>query len=322
LLIDNYLNVIGEWVMETQTEFCSAQQIETECNDLQVASEVQTQILDNGVVKEVPNFKGIYNNSIGKTVAFVSPDFKLIQHKEYIKCFAESLDSLHIPYGMTYQQENSKVFAKFKFKNDTLKFEKLGEEFMTGLQLSNSYDKSFGVIVAPLLTRLACTNGMVLSRMGQTFTTTHRSKLIDDMKVFAETRINHLVNSFSEIQGWVSSAMENSIEWEVACRILEKSITSNKHREEILKRLGIAMIIVKKDKVRKAERCEYIFESDAVKKDKFNRWEIYNAITHYLSHGQQLAPILADSYQRKAETLLITPLETMPLVEIAPLTTK
>ena len=119
--------------METQTEFCSSQQIETECNDLQVASEVQTQIIDNGVVKEVLNFKGIYNNSLGKTVAFVSPDFKLLQHKDYRKTTKEELGELAkvTPGAGTWNN----YFAKLR-RNGLIKYENgkifLSEELTEG----------------------------------------------------------------------------------------------------------------------------------------------------------------------------------------------
>jgi len=108
--------------------------------------------------------------------------------------------------------------------------------------------------------------------------------------------------------------MQDSIEWNTACKILEKLFGQVKHREEILKRLGIALIEVK-DKKTKKKTVSYTWNNEQEKKAKFTRWEIYNAVTNYLTHGEQITPHIENLFHKKAEKLLTTPLNKMPVVK-------
>ena len=60
-----------------------------------------------------------------------------------------------------------------------------------------------------------------------------------------------------------------------------------------------------------------MWDDDKNKKDKLTRWELYNAITRYLTHGEQMTPHIEDLFHRRAEKMLITPLKKMPLAKIS-----
>lgn len=299
--------------METIAHVCNTKdEIKTKIEFLDKASIVKIKIDDGGVLKDVNNLVGIYNISKGKMCCATIPYYNLIQHKEYFLGFGEALDRLNIKYTMTLQQSGNRAFCDFEFKDRNLKFEKVGEEFTTGIRLINSYDKSMGLYVIPRFTRLVCTNGMILTRCAKTFSIKHHNKAVNEIQRFIEKRLNDLITEYSDLNAWVSGAMIDSIEWRFACKILAKLFEQLKHREQILKNLGISIIEIEDKKTNK-KSIGYVWDNAAIKKEKLTRWEVYNAITKYLSHGEQITPHIENMFHRKAEKLLITPLAKMPM---------
>ena len=295
----------------TTYEAHNLKEVEQFSSNLDVASLVPISFNDNGVIKNVTKFNGIYNNSKGEFCNIVTLGYKLIQHREYINACAAALDRLGLKYSLTLKPTGHKVYADIEFEGMNHKFTKLNEEFVCGLRLVNSYNKTTGIGVAPRFKRLACMNGMIVTSQGRFFSVKHTSKLLEEMEKFIELRINSVINEYDSLQQWVSDSMRDSIEWLSVTKIINSLITQAKHKEEILKRLNIATIIVKgKDK---KKTVTYTFDS---KKEKINRWDIYNAVTHYLTHGENITPVIESYYQKSAEKILLNPLQTlMPVIK-------
>jgi hypothetical protein len=100
----------------------------------------------------------------------------------------------------------------------------------------------------------------------------------------------------------------------VCCKVLEKLFEQPKHLEQILKRLGVALIYVK-DKKTKKPMYSYIMDDESKKKKKIDRWTLYNAITEYITHGEQMTPHIESLFQRQAEKVLITPFSKLQVAE-------
>jgi hypothetical protein len=302
--------------MKTQTYVCETfPQVQSATDNLCKAHEVTIHIDDGGVMKEVKNFKGIYNSTQGKFCAAVVPYYHLIGHKHYFDSFAEAMGRLGLSYTMTIKESGNRAFADIEFKGRNLKFDKLNEEFTTGIRLINSYDKSTGLHVIPRFTRLACTNGMIITRDERTFSVKHHTKMLIEIESFIERKINDIINNDAQLQMWVSTSIKDTVEWIVAVRVLEKLFAQPKHREEILKRLGIDMI-TNTDKKTKKVTFSYIWKDTTKQKAKLDRWTVYNAITHYLTHGEQITPHIENIFHKQAEKLLTTPFEKMPMAEV------
>ena len=139
--------------------------------------------------------------------------------------------------------------------------------------------------------------------------------MIKEIEGFIEKKINEMINQNTYLQTWVNESIKDSIEWNSACKIMAKLFEQPKHREEILKRLDIDMITVKDKKTNK-KLFSYVWTDEKKKKNKFTRWELYNAITNYLTFGEQITPHIENMFHKKAEKLLITPLEKMPMIEV------
>jgi hypothetical protein len=265
-------------------------------------------IVDTGVQKPVTNFKGVYNINRGRMAASVGNNYHLVQHKEYFDTFCEALDNLGIKYTAVVNQAKNIAMMDILFVGRNIKFKELNEEFATGIRLVNSYNRLRGLCISPRYTRLACINGMVMNRWDITFSVRHNSKLVIEMERLIETKINAIINNDEELKAWVSDSMADSIEWRMAIRVLQKLIGSMRHREQILKLLGIS-VITKTDKRKKT--ISYVLDNEANK--KLNRWTLYNSITQYCTHGEQITPQVNAYLQKQAERLLVTKLEKMPM---------
>lgn len=290
------------------------QEVQSATSTLDKAKEVPIKIDDGGVIKDVKEWKGIYNISQGKFSAAVISYYNVIQHKEYFDAFAQAMDRLNVKYKMIIKQAGNRAFADIQFEGRNIKFKKLNEEFVTGIRLMNGYNGKTGLLVSPMFTRLACLNGMIITRTERSFSVRHHSKMLQEVETFVEKRLNELINKYDDLQAWVSGAMADSKEWTLCCNIIAKMIPIVKHREQVLKNLGID-IVIKTDKAKK-KTFNYIWHDDKLKKEKFTRWEVYNAVTSYLSHGKQITPQMEDWYHRKADKLLLTPLNKMPIIEV------
>ena len=137
---------------------------------------------------------------------------------------------------------------------------------------------------------------------------------LQQLESFIELKVNAIVNENSMLKTYVSDCMNDSIEWGACCRIIQKLFTQQKHKEEILKRLNIDCITVT-DKKTKKKSFSYVWKDDASKKKKIDRWEIYNAITNYLTHGEQITPHIDLCLQKTAEKVFTTKLKELPMVE-------
>jgi hypothetical protein len=291
----------------------TVQEVNTATDRLSKAHEVKLQLIDGGITKEINNFKGIYNSTLGEFCAAVSNRYNVISHKEYFDCFGEAMNRLNIKFNMTVKEQGNQAFADIEFIGRNIKFDKLNEEFITGIRLSNSYNRTQGLGVAPRFTRLACTNGMILTHSEKTFSIRHHSKMAKEIESFVEIRLNDIINKDELLQNWVSQSMVDSVEWETVTKILPKLFSQAKHREEILKRLGVS--VIEKKKGHKVIGYSYVLETD--KESKIDRWKLYNSITEYLSHGEHITPLLENSLHKQAEKVLTTSFKRLPrMIEV------
>lgn len=289
-------------------------EVEQATRNLDIAKIVPLKMDDGGVLKDVTNYQGVYNVSQGRFCTAVIPQYNLVQHREYFDGFAQAMDRLGMQFKMVVTQIGNRAIADIEFPDRNIKLTQLGEEFTTGIRLMNSYDKSTGLFVIPKFKRLACLNGMVVTSSEKTLSIKHHAKIAKEIEGFIEARLNLIIDKHDDLKGWVSGCMKDSIEWKITCKIIEKLFQQIKHREEILKRLGLSVVEVTDKKTNK-KSVSYVWNDNTEKKEKFTRWEIYNAITHYLTHGEQITPHIESLFQRRAEKVLITPLAKLPLAK-------
>ena len=264
-----------------------------------------------GVEHETHNWKGIYNISKGVYTKTVSKNlYQMITHKDFLNAFMESLNNLNIKFKVNIQSTGNTVVTDIEFTEKKQVFKELGEEFISGIRLINSYDRNFPVTIMPRLVRLACLNGMVLSRDETRFNVKHSSQLVKEIEKLISVKINQILNKYQDMQVMVENCIADSIEWKIACTIISKLIQQPKHIDKILEILNITRIVTPNIKDKKNPTITYLGPKYK-DTDVLTRWQIYNAITQYATHGEQLTTYLEMHLQNKAEKILLTPLLKM-----------
>jgi len=231
--------------------------------------------------------------------------YRLVTHKDFIDTFSSTLDKLNIKYDMTITSVGNTVFTDVEFPDNKVKFEKLNEEFLMGIRLVNSYDRNYPITIMPRMKRLACLNGMILTRDEKSFNVKQSANLAKEIERLIETKFNEIVNSFGNLQTLVENSIADSIEWKLACKVLEKLLKQPKHLENILRNLNINVVKVVNPLT---NTNELAFSSALAETAKLTRWQLYNAITQYLTHGEHISPYVEGALHTKAEKLLNTPL--------------
>lgn len=236
------------------------------------------------------DYKAIFNLGKNETAAIVSPQYKLIQHRDVATSFLDACERLNIKTESKIRDQGHRIFMDVSFPSAKLYVQK-GEEFIAGFRLINSYDKTTGIMILPMLKRLICSNGMVVETgLIRSFCYRHNCEVAAQFESYVEKALAETISANVKLKAMVNDCIGDSAEWAILDNILPALIKREKHIEQIKNRLqGLTEV---------------------------TRWDLYNAITHYATHGQQLTPSVEMWLQGKAQTVLSTPLANLPVLEI------
>lgn len=244
---------------------------------------------------EAEDYQAIYNLSKNSLGCIASKGYNIIQHRAVVSSLFEAIGNLNIPYECKMRSQNHKVYVDIVFPQAKVLVKAKGlvkgEEFVGGIRLINSYDKTTGLLILPRMERVACANGMIVSQFIVGYSIRHNQTLVKDFQEIIEKALNNLINSSSVLQAVVNDCIADSIEWQYCELVFKNLIKYKKHTEGILE-------ILKQNK-----------------KDVVTRWDLYNCITAYCSHNAQLKPSIEAHLQNKAQHLLKTKLEVLAVEE-------
>lgn len=230
------------------------------------------------------NYRAVWNEDAAHVSAIVSDKYNLIQHKHVVTEVTEALRNLNMRATANVRTNGDVLVCDIDFPDMLIQVNK-AEQFTTGMRVINSYNKTTGIMVLPRLTRLACTNGMVVEFWAEGFSVHHSSKLAQDFAKEIPPLLKRMVEGDAKLRAYVEECLVDSVEWATAKVIIKTLFKTDKHSDAIL---------------------------DILHKEYFapkpSRWNIYNAITAYCTRGQQLSPAMEQSFQNKAQTVMTTPL--------------
>jgi hypothetical protein len=238
--------------------------------------------------------KAIWNVQRNKTASIVCKNYNLLQHSDVVGSVVDAMTNLNLKAEARVSDMHNRIFVDISFPEAQIKLNIVGEEFMSGIRIVNSYDKTTGIMVIPYLKRLVCSNGMVMNvNWVKSLNVKHTSKLTQDFESVAQRLIHDMISSSDKLQAMVSDCIGDSIEWEIMDRILQK-LDRKKHIKAITTEL--------------IQTCG--------KQKSYSRWQLYNAFTSYATHGLQLKPSVENWLQTQAQKILVTPLEKLVPVEV------
>jgi hypothetical protein len=135
--------------------------------------------------------------------------------------------------------------------------------------------------------RAICQNGMalgsVMNNVKEVAFHVGEVKTMETLCAITDKFIDSVINSCSALQEYVNKAMSVPMLWENVGKILEKYVPSKKHRENILKNLGIDVVEVT-NKETKVSTFSYFATEKTAELCK-NKWDLYNAVTNYATHS-------------------------------------
>jgi hypothetical protein len=226
--------------------------------------------------------KALMNVTRGKVAAYVSNEYDIIQHKEVTRTFLTTLDDLNLRNNTRIAQFKNRLVVDTMIPDMKTEAAK-GETFMHGFRLINSYDKTTGIIIQPRMMRLVCSNGMTIESKEyvQSFHYRHNQEMSKNFENYLNIAIKQIIDNNEKFKLYVSKCMEDSIEWNLLKRITTHLIKQDKHREII----------------------NNIIESK-MQEGKITRWDLYNAITEYATHGFKITYSVEEYLQKQAQTVM------------------
>jgi len=226
---------------------------------------------------------GVWNVDKNELACLAPKSYMVIQHRYAVEKLIEAVTSLNIKAEALLKRSKHGIQIDFNFPESKFELTEVGESFTTGIRVVSDYSQVAGLVIAARVTRLACSNGMIVNDIVKP----KRVKYTEELKITVEGLIDKIIKDIisndDKLANLVSISMRDSVEWQ-ALRLLTKAMfKKQKHVKEILSR-------VKLDE-----------------NGRVTRWNLYNAVTNYVSRwGSRLKPQVDTWLQNKAQKILKT----------------
>ena len=226
---------------------------------------------------------GIWNVDRNELACLAPKSYMVIQHRYAVEKLIEAITSLNIKAEAELKKSRHGIQIDFDFPESKMELTEVGESFTAGIRVVSDYSQVAGLVIAARVTRLACSNGMIVNDIVKP----KRVKYTEELKITVEGLIDKIIKdiiaSDDKLANMVSICLKDSVEWQ-ALRLLTKALfKKKKYVKEILSR-------VKLDE-----------------NGRVTRWDFYNAVTSYVSRaGSRLKPQIDTWLQNKAQKILKT----------------
>jgi len=226
---------------------------------------------------------GVWNVDRNELACLAPKSYMVIQHRYAVEKLIEALTSLNIKATAQLKKSRHGIQIDFDFPDSKMELTEVGESFTTGIRVVSDYSQVAGLVIAARVTRLACSNGMIVNDIVKP----KKVKYTEELKITVEGLIDKIIKdiiaSDDKLANMVSICLADSVEWQ-ALQLLTKALfKKKKYVKEILSR-------VKLDE-----------------NGRVTRWDFYNAVTSYVSRaGSRLKPQIDTWLQNKAQKILKT----------------
>ena len=237
-----------------------------------------------------PRHMGVWNVNKSELATIAAKDYCVIQHKYAIQTVVEALSSLGIKATASLKTSRHGIHVDFDFPEMGFELHEVGESFTSGMRVINDYSRSGGLTIAPRVTRLVCSNGMIVTEAVQSRKVKYSEELQITLEGTIDKLIKDIISADQRLSDMVSSCMMDSVEGMTMKLLLKQLFKSKIHRENIFQR----------------------FDHN---KKELSRWDLYNAVTNYATHDERLTPHVESYLQSKASEVMKTSFKQLADVE-------
>ena len=258
----------------------------------------RAEVRDVHVVKDHDDYlckdvMGVWNIDKNVLACLGPKNYTVIQHKEAAEGLIEAITSLNIKADAELDTSKHGIYIDFNFPESKFELKEVGEEFTTGIRVVNRYDLAAGLVISPRVTRLACSNGMIVTDVIKS----QRIKFTEEMNITFEGMIDRIIKDIitndEKLANYVSICMRDSVEWNTLKLLLKHMFRTKKQVKEIYSKLD-------------------------QRKERPTRWDFYNAVTNYATHGERLKPHVETWLQNKAQSIMKTTFSDLCKIELPP----
>ncbi len=235
-------------------------------------------------------YMAVWNLDKKERACIAPKSFCVIQHRQATEAIIDALTSLNINAKAKVKTSRHGVFINIDFPDVKFQLEEVGEEFTSGIHIESCYDKTTGLVIGARITRLKCTNGMLVEIIKP-----HKIRFSEELKITLEGIIDKILKDIiandDKLTKMVSECMQDSVEW-TALKLLLKYMFKNK------------------------KMIRDIFKQLDLNKERISRFELYNSITNIATHGERIKPNIEIWLQNKANKIMKHSFKELAEIEI------
>jgi len=282
----------------TKIEICGLNDLALQTGRFDTVAPAELYFGNQVMPQKLKGWKGMYNVTTGKMASVVTDGYQEIQHNDVCQAVTETLGRLNLDVKGRVNDYHDKVIMDLVFQKDGLAITDDADGIMLGLRVINSYNKTSSFRLEMFGFRKICQNGMTFGArsFGVVESTIHygsKEKNLAAISRITEAFISKVINSSETMQKYVNEMIGDSLEYSMAKRILAQMV-GKKHYEGILAQLA---------------ECT-------------TRWQLYNALTAYATHNEQLTPNVKEHMEKLSRKVMETTtsslrIETMELEQEA-----
>jgi hypothetical protein len=221
----------------------------------------------------------VMNIDKGEQACIAKKNYAVIQHKHASEAVIEAVTGLNLKAEAVLKTSRHGMQVDIDFPDSHFDLTEVGEKFTSGIRLLNDYGQQAGLIISPMITRLACSNGMIVVEIVKPRRIKFTEQLNIELEGVIDKIIKDIIASNDKLANVVSVCIKDSEEWNTLKLLLRYMFKQKKHIHEIMKRLP-------------------------ANKERITRWELYNSITDYATHGTRLKPEVDAWLHNKANDIM------------------
>ena len=130
----------------------------------------RAEMRDVHIVKDADDYlsrrhMGVWNIDRNELACLAPKSYCVIQHRHAVESVVDAITSLNIPAMAELKAAKHGIFVDISFPEAEFELKEVCDKFTAGIQITNRYDQVAGLVISPKVTRLACSNGMVVTEI-------------------------------------------------------------------------------------------------------------------------------------------------------------